>query len=142
MRDNLKKLQKEWYAKLEETGFNDIEYFEEKHDRLEPKMHLLKSNLPTPNIIEIKPDMKLNTGTDKETFYILARRFTFTHKWENADQKRMWELYAEGYCPNSIKDIMKLSQSRRTISRRINELTKVMLNSKFTTDEEHWSVKT
>jgi hypothetical protein len=80
-------LQREWYAKLKASGFEDIETGGE--DGL------------------LKTDKRIEDGRGDEyqasaEYYRRAGRFLHARRWEDVTERRIWELHAAGMGMNEI----------------------------------------
>lgn len=93
--ERLKELEKVWYAKLKQSGFEDIE-----DERYPDKP--LKSY--SSDLIESKPSRRKNffkrTTAD---YYALARRLLETFQFESTLHKRIWSLHCEGLSKRQIE---------------------------------------
>lgn len=87
---NFDKLQAEWYGKLAESGFYDIEYANGS----------IQSG--TPRSTKAK-DPSLRQAT--EEYYYMSYHFLTDHTFANELEKVIWEYYSEGL---SIRDICKI----------------------------------
>lgn len=82
-------LQKQWYKKLKDTGFEDIEQDEEK----------LKNRTALQNLSKYEPI----TAAAKEEYYRLAGQFLYEYEFSNDRERVIWELHSDG---NSIEKIV------------------------------------
>lgn len=111
-RNNFLEIEARWYAKLKESGFNDIE--DTKHD-LRPlkSWHSLRWLKTDPDSIRAKFN-----------YYTNANHFLAIYQFENNEHKLIWMLHCEGL---SIREIEKqLSLSRSSIHKIIIELKTLM----------------
>lgn len=87
-------LQKEWYGKLKNSGFEDIETTD---GRLKEYSSTLLAN---PHKV-----LTQNGGWQaKEEYYRMAGHFLLEHKFETKLKKVMWEYHSNGI---SVEDIAK-----------------------------------
>ncbi len=113
-----KKLQKTWYKKLKDTGFND----------LETESGLSKQNVGTYFYNVYHPDR----FEFQAEYYRRVGYFLHTHKFKNTFERRIWELYAEGV---TIRETVRILTDAkiRTYKREVHEirqaLTKLMLEA-------------
>ena len=93
------KLKKEWYKKLEESGFKDIEQDEDN----------LKSWSLSKALRNKNNGQGIETVVQKreavESYYRLAGHFLHEHRFTSKLQKTIWEAHANG---ESIRDIVSL----------------------------------
>lgn len=82
-----KELQQEYYQKLEESGFEDIE------DRDSANEWLKNWNMTIPSS---------DCGGDKEEYFYMATQFLNICDFKNETEKRIWEMHTEGL---SIREI-------------------------------------
>lgn len=90
---NLKELRAEWYRKLKESGFKDIEDYEG---------YLIHEGDPRSN--------KLKDWRDHQEYYSLACEYLNSGEFEAELDKQVWELFCEG---NSIRKIERSTQIYR-----------------------------
>ena len=96
-------LQKEWYRKLEEVGFNDIE-----------------KNTRSDNII-----IQESTSSDNSEYYRQAAFFLYNYEeFRNDKHRKVWELHSQGKTQKEIVIITGIS--RCSISLWIIKYAKVM----------------
>ena len=104
-----KKLQAEWYDKLKDTGFIDLEWLDKKSGAGHSTPFLKQSNA---NLLKVY-------DKDVENHFRHARNFlthgNFTHKRKWKRYKVLWSLYCDGYSYREmIPEIKK--QARLTVS--------------------------
>ncbi len=97
--DELKKLEKEWYTKLEDSGFDDIERTTHP-DRPLRVWHGL-------NWRHLTED-KLNETRD---YISKAEELLETHSFENETHKTIWELHTKGLSKRKIEKALKETQT-------------------------------
>lgn len=86
-----KKLQKEWYAKAKESGFDDIE---QEDGNLKVWSH---------QFFKVRHNQTLFEA--KQEYYRLAGQFLHSHKFADDVEKKIWEYHATD--ATSIRDIVK-----------------------------------
>lgn len=86
------KLQEEWYRKLRESGFNDIESDE------------FNLKIWSDRFIQQHADPVLWQA--KEEYYRLAERFLNEHKFESNLDKVIWEYHANALSARSIAALL------------------------------------
>jgi hypothetical protein len=79
---DLASLQREWYRRLKDAGFEDIEY---------QSSNMLKGQ-------SIQDSRRINPHeiAAVEEYYRLASQFLHDHEWNDNTEKLIWALYAEG----------------------------------------------
>lgn len=83
------KLKNEWYKKLKDAGFNDIEKTEYK---------LINHQHPAPKMMaEDSPRYR-----QQEEYYTMARHFATNHTFASETDRFVWELHSEGIGYRSI----------------------------------------
>lgn len=112
-----KKLQKIWYAKLKDSGFEDAEQSDGNLKKWS-SLFLIHSKGPL-------------LRDAKQTYYRWAEHFLNDHKFDSTTEKLIWFYHSEGM---SVRDIAaKLKElglstiSFDTVSRRVIKLRKVMI---------------
>lgn len=106
------KLQKQWYKKLEKTGFKDAE-------QEDGNLKVWESSYFSSRYSE-------GAFSAKEDYYRLAGQFLHSHKFETPKEQRIWSLHAEG---KSIRTIAKeLKTYPQKIHAIIQRLSKEMVN--------------
>ncbi len=88
-------LQKTWYKKLKQEGFEDIEQAD-GHLKLWSAYYFRS---------KYKTDGDVLFQQAKEEYYRLARQFLHEKSFEDIRTKRIWELHSEGM---SIRNIVKV----------------------------------
>ena len=99
---DFKALQAKWYAKLENSGFEDIE---DQHGHLD--RHKSLSNIVT--------HYDQTSFELKQEYYRLAGQFLHDHKFKSKKEMLIWQYHCEGM---SIRDIAK---KMKTYRRKIHE---------------------
>lgn len=86
-----KALQKIWYQKLKEEGFEDIENNERPGTPLNAWHSLKWRYIPQERMEETM------------LYYAQAKELLYTFHFENTAQKRIWELHSEGLSKREIE---------------------------------------
>jgi hypothetical protein len=98
-RDEFKKLQAEWYGRLKQEGFEDIEkgekWFQGRRSGQLPKSYrgTWKNN----------PRYSLNAR-----YYELASQLLFSHPFESEVRREIWGLHCKGIPERAIADQIKV----------------------------------
>ena len=87
--EEFKKLQNEWYDKLDNSGFEDLEWLD-KDSGFGQNSGFLKKSLKKFNKLT-KKDL-----ADKNIYFSLAKDFAQDYKFKSRLHKYIWELYIEG----------------------------------------------
>jgi len=104
-----KALVREWYAKLEEDGFSEIEY------------NAINGDGPTMKAI---PRLKA-THQESGYYWVLVGRFLYRHDFGSERDRAIWEAYSEG---KTCREIERLTgTSRNWANQIIRKLSKIML---------------
>lgn len=114
---DFKKLQDLWYAKLEKSGFKDIEQDEQ----------YFKSS---PDIFRAKPDKVWIES--KIEYYRLAGQMLHDYTFQSNLEKIVWELHSDGKSLDKIIDILKdrkIKTYRWQAQQIIERLAEVMVSS-------------
>ena len=107
MSKNFADLQQEWYDKLKEDGFDDIEYFDNENDRLEPRDWIRDGfNKVWEGIVD-HPDAKL----DEQTFeyYSIIRTLSHTEDFDKEVDRKIFRMYGDGETYRKIAAEVKIS---------------------------------
>ncbi len=113
-----KALKKEWYDKLKENGFEDIEHLDNSLARYESYHHAERYN------DDIKRDAKIY-------YYDKAEKFYQNYKFSSEKDKTIWKFHKEGISVRNIVkqlDAVGIKSSRDTVSRIVLKLRKEMLS--------------
>lgn len=94
-KDDLKTLQTEWYRKLEDMGFVDIE---------NNSNGLLKAWHSSYFQIKYNPDV----FSKKQEYYELACVFLHNHEFESSKEKIVWSLHSQGMSLRAIAKEMNV----------------------------------
>lgn len=93
---DLDKLQKVWYAKLKETGFDDIEY----------------SNGGLRKAYQANANSSVKNQIGRQEYYAKAAEFAEHYIFKSERNKEIWILYSEGLSLSEIGKKMNLSKPR------------------------------
>ena len=85
----LEDLRLEWYAKLKQEGFKDIERFDEA----------MKTDAGN----NIQTRQTLSSYDIKSEYYRIAGHFLHDHKFENEFDRKVWEQHCEGISIRSME---------------------------------------
>lgn len=106
------RLQKEWYKKLQDEGFVDIERFDKRGNPSD----ILKFNF----------NIKGRDLEAEEEYYSICRAYLHTFKFKNKKEYEIWRLHSEGFSYNKIcKTLKKLSYWN--VFATVNEIKDYML---------------
>lgn len=95
-----KELEREWYGKLKESGFEDIEDNSTEERRLRSWHNLRFSNFSPIKICMIS------------SYYSYSADLLQTHRFINEEQKRIWELHCNGLTEREIaKEVPRYKKS-------------------------------
>jgi hypothetical protein len=106
-----KKLRDKWYAKLEKTGFKDIE--DNKYD--EPKLKVydyLKFKAIPPDLHEAR-----------KKYYSNCRDVLNVHRFESVLHRKIWELHTDGMSLREIERAIKQEYKKDTINAIIRKIS-------------------
>ena len=124
-----KKLQKYWYKKLADSGFEDIEDTDnDTLKRFSLALARSKSSRPCPNNERYEREMTRYRANQE--FYTLCRHFLHSPEFETLVAKRpkyrkAWEMYCEGTILQVIADEIKMHRcSVRYIVRKLTHAMK------------------
>lgn len=100
-------LQKEWYAKLKQTGFKDIEFFHADGNSTDG---LLRNSIGS---------LMASYTPEGEYYFRKARWFLQHHRFSSPREKRIWALHCEGMQNPGIGKIMGCSKEpiRKVVNR-------------------------
>lgn len=112
-------LQKKWYAKLEKSGFEDIEDGE----------HLKMSR--GQRLAEVVKAGKYSFQSSKQEYYRLAGFFLYDHTFESTKDKIIWEVHSQGMAYREISSFMlkkhNIDMAQTQVLETIHRLRKKML---------------
>ena len=125
-------LKDKWYDKLKAEGFNDIESDENNLKEWDTSIFSRYDQ---------------NTIGAKEEYFRLAGQFLNSHKFEDAREKLIWELHAEGLSFNDIAKKLKSKRykvcSRSSMHITVKKLTEEMLQQNgITTGKKRSNIST
>lgn len=97
---SFKQLQKQWYKKLTETGFKDIEI-----DEYGPL---------SDNCMKIYHDIHRGKKKDPTEYFLLAGRFLHENTWnqKKPHHYKVWELHSEGKLRREIAKLTGMDVSQ------------------------------
>lgn len=111
---SLSKLKKEWYKKLKDSGFNDIE-------KASGSIGRTQLNLKNRNFDQIQATQE---------YYSMARTFILEHKFNDERELYVWTRHSEGDSERTISSTMQSDGheplSRAEIGRKIRRLSNLM----------------
>ena len=108
-------LQKEWYKKLADDGFEDIEYFDKD---MQPRDMMYKEATKAGTALKDKFE-------STEQYYIEAGQF-FHHDFKTQNDKDIWFLHSEGHPYRHIAK--QLNAPYQTVFRTVNKYKDLMLS--------------
>lgn len=109
-------LKKQWYQRLEEEGFEDIERAEHAL-KLYHSDYFADSRRNDSSVIEAK-----------ETYYRVAGQFLNDHKFKNKWERMVWAMHAEGKGIREIAASIKRPGLKDKIHITLNRLEAQMIN--------------
>ncbi len=116
METPLVKLQKEWYKKLKDNGFNDLEYFDEVG---QPKEWLKGTSKYQSPVSESHIEFLENAYEDNELiysntldYYLAVSHSVDSIPFDNEVHKQIWELHGEGLSLREIAKIVNFSHPK------------------------------
>jgi len=110
--DDFKSLQKLWYKKLKDSGFEDIEDFE--------GCRILKRSFSAYTWQHTQQDFD-----EIQDYFRLAGQFYYEHRFENKLEKEIWRLHSEGVSYREIAEIL------RTHKQKVNKDSVQKIVSKY-----------
>lgn len=99
-----KAIQKEWYSKLKQSGFEDIESFDSKG----VPNDLMKTDVR----IDYSKDPSINQA--RQDYYRFASQFVYDNVWESVFDKTVWDLHSEGKTEREILESFKPAKIGKT----------------------------
>lgn len=116
---SFKSLQTEWYKKLKDSGFNDIEQDEDNLTQWSSsKIYRGQNNGASFEDAMLKREMTTE-------YYRLAGQFLHEHVFKNDKEKLIWRLHSEGL---SLRDISAtLKSNKDAVHAIVKPLAKIML---------------
>lgn len=109
---SLKRLTTEWYARLKESGFEDIEWYDSTTGKGQNSSMLKR---PANAIAK-----KYNTNT--EFHYKLCRNFQTFYDFKSTKDAELFELYTEGLSYREIYQVFKSSGLKTSLTSVFNRL--------------------
>lgn len=109
-------LRKEWYKKLKDSGFNDIERRDGE----------FKDSRGIPTQLRVTKVF----WEAKETYYYLAQHFLTEYKFESELEKTIWEYHLNGISYRNISKILEkvnIRADRQKIFKIVKKLKEIML---------------
>jgi hypothetical protein len=117
---NFKELQAKWYAKLKKTGFNDIESHTQNDDNPDGSLKEWHSQ-------RFYINNRVEDFKQKERYYQLATQFTYDYKFNDEQDKIIWDLHANGSSVREIsKQLNKKGYDRTSVHKVIKKLRNVL----------------
>lgn len=126
-KDKLINLQKEWYKKLKDEGFEDIEYFDKTS--MEPQDWLKGNSKFSGTVSEDQKatetaEFNFNSTRD---YFLAATHWLITGNFQSPIDKRIWELHSNG---ESLREIgEEIGYSHPKVLRIINKYKKQFLKN-------------
>lgn len=117
--DEFKQLQDEWYAKLQEDGFKDIE--DHKTGFVEPPFRHRS----------YKADVQYEAT---EEYFRLCRHYLTNGAFKSDLDKEIWSMHTEGATYRNIAE--KLSQHTTTVFRKVKRYKKLMKKGDKTNEKK------
>lgn len=115
-KEDFQKLQKKWYKKLEDSGFEDIESDEFNLKTWSSTFHLKHS---------------LETWQAKAEYYQLATNFLEEYKFNSNLDKIIWEYHSNGLGARKIATILKDAKIKVSNRTTIWEVIKKLKSSMY-----------
>lgn len=112
---DLADLQREWYQKLKDDGFKDIEYFDANMNP-QDMMYREATKFAVASI---------DTFTSTEQYYIEARQFLHSYSFSTDIDKQIWELHSDGVSYRKIA--IQLQTYYPKVFKTINKYKKILL---------------
>lgn len=115
-----KDLLKEWYDKLNQSGFSDIEEISQKGDPVLKKWDSFYFSARYPSTI----------FHAKSTYYYVASHFLENHHFEDDLHKRVWRFHAEGISFRGIANLLDLNKDSVSsiVTNLKNEMKKQLID--------------
>lgn len=110
-----KDLQKKWYAKLAEDGFEDIEDQDQKHLKAWHSAYFQIKYTPC-------------TFEAKQHYFEMAREFVWTHPFKTKQNRRIWILHSRGLSLRQIAEKRKTKVCR--VFKLIKRLREIMIKKR------------
>lgn len=117
-------LRDEWYKKLKEDGFTDVESVDEK----------LIGRWSTSNFTRVRTRVNMEQTLE---YYNIAGHFLFDYKFEDEFDKQVWQYHTEGMTVREISEILTqttpIGAKKSNIGKIIKRLSGVMKQMYITT---------
>jgi hypothetical protein len=123
----LKALQKIWYQKLKESGFDDIEDTNSPREYLKTWHSNYFHHRYTPD-----------TFADNQAYYRKASIFYFEHKFKNKTEKQIWRDHADGLSFREIAIRLKdkgVRANKDSVNKVVSKLVAIMQEFCLEADE-------
>lgn len=113
------KLKKEWYKRLENSGFQDIEQDEDNLKSWSVSKGVRNRNNGA------SAQQVLENREARETYYRLAGQFLHDYRFTSRTDRLIWEKHSDG---ESIRDIVKILALHgiKTTKNPVNEVIKTL----------------
>lgn len=108
--EKFKKLQTEWYRKLEKSGFEDIETHQNGKDFLKVWHSAYFQTKYSPASFEFKRE-----------YYRAAALFLQRHVFETEREKKIWERHSEGW------SLRRIAREFRTKVCRVHKIVRILV---------------
>lgn len=108
------KLQKEWYQKLEDSGFEDLEHLNDDGEM----GHILKSEYSA-----ISP-AKLRQYAKVENYYAKCRAYMYQGNFKDDQELEVWEAHCDGWSLRKTSLMLMIHRSKvtRIIKHHLTEM--------------------
>lgn len=122
-----KELESEWYSKLKEAGFNDIEDTK-REDRPLKEWHISRFRNSSNDV----------RNRFKAEYYIEASRFLEEFDFKNDKERVVWQLHSAGHSTREIEKSKNKAKgySRPNVQKIIKKYTKIMFERRNQRKEE------
>ncbi len=108
-KDEFQKLQAQWYKKLEEDGFKDIE-------QADGKLKTWSSRFVHDRVQEL--------GEEREPYYALCTQFLNEHLFDNRFEQIIWEYHTNGLSSKEIAKVFEKAKVYKTNYQTVWLITK------------------
>ena len=120
-KQELKKLRDEWDIILKEAGFDDIENRKREDSPLKQYHAYYFQARYTPE-----------TFVETKLYYQQCKEFANVYKFENEQDKQIWDLYADGLSLRDMETWFKTNKvkykSKDTLGNKINQIKKELMS--------------
>ena len=125
-------IQNEWYAKLRDSGFSDLEWLDKKSGRGQNTPFLRK---PLVNFLQT---FELST----QNHYILAQSFLTHGNFDTEVDRFLWFMYCEGFSYRQMLPVLQqqmlLKRSVYWVCKRIKYMKVQMVDFTYNNPEGHY----